>query len=94
MLLLRLGAEQGSEERKRLRANIGEWVEGERLENLQDREEILLEPVFEVPHEKVRVGDIRMEKGLVAKVPGEEQRDRRDTLSPIHPGKEGKVERT
>ena len=70
MLLLWLRAEQGSEERKRLRANIGERIEGERLEDLQDGEEILLQPVFEVPHEKVRVGDIGVQKGLVAKVPG------------------------
>ena len=53
-----------------MRANIGEWVEGERLEDLQNGEEILLEPVLEVPHEKVRVGDIGVKKRLVAKVPG------------------------
>ena len=70
MLLLRLRAEEGSEEHKRLRANIGEWVEGERLENLQDGEEILLQPILEVPHEKVRVGDIGVKERLVAKVPG------------------------
>ena len=70
MLLLRLRAEEGSEERECLCADIGEWVERERLENLQDGEEVFLQPILEVPHEKVSVGDIRMEKRLVAKVPG------------------------
>ena len=70
MLLLGLRAKEGSEERECLCANIGERVEGERLEDLQNREEILLQPVFKVPHEKVRVGDIGMKKRLVAKVPG------------------------
>ena len=70
LLLLRLRAEESSEERECLRTNIGERIEGERLEDLQNGEEILLQPILEVPHEKVRAGNIRMEKRLVAKVPG------------------------
>ena len=50
-------------------ANIGQRIERERLEDLEDGEEVFLEPILKIPDEEVGVGPIRMKERLVAEVP-------------------------
>ena len=68
MLLLRLRAKESGEKGKGLCADIVEGVEGEGLEDLEDGEEVFLEPVFEVPDEEMCVRDVRMKQRLVTEV--------------------------
>lgn len=68
LLLLGLRTKEICEEGEGLGANIGEWVKGERLEDLEYGEEVLLEPILEVPDEEVRIRDIWVEKWLITKV--------------------------
>ena len=58
--MLGLGAKESGEEGKGLCADVGEGIEGEGLEDLEYGEEILLEPILEVPYKQVLVCRVRM----------------------------------
>ena len=68
LLLLGLRAKEVCEKGESLCADVVEGVEGKGLEDLEDGEEVFLEPILEVPEEKVSILDIRVEKRLIAKV--------------------------
>ena len=59
---------EGREEGEGLGADVGEGVEGESFKDLEDGEEILLEPIFEVSDKEVCVRNIRMKQRLVTEV--------------------------
>ena len=58
--MLWLRAEEVGEKCESLGANVVERIEGESLEDLEDGEEVFLEPILEVPDEKVSVLGIRV----------------------------------
>ena len=81
LLLLGLRAKEGSEERECLRADVRERVERECLEDLKHGEEVLLEPVLEVPDEEVRICPVGVQQRLVTEVPVRDVSDTRDGTS-------------
>lgn len=68
LLLFGLSAKEVGEEGESLCTDVVEWIKGECLEDLEDGEEVFLEPILKVPTEKVRILDIWVEKRLIAKV--------------------------
>ena len=81
LLLFGLRAKEGGEERECLRADVRERVEREGLEDLEHGEEVLLQPVLEVPDEKMRVCPVGVQQRLVTEVPVRDVSDTRDGTS-------------
>ncbi len=71
LLLLGLGTKEVGEEGESLSTDIVERVKGKCLKDLEDGEEVLLEPILKVPNEEVRIGDIWVEEWLIAEVSAE-----------------------
>ena len=70
----------GSRSVGRLATTIGTVAKTD-LENLKDREEVLLQPVLEVPDDKMRVCPVWMKEGLIAKVSARWAKDMRTKVS-------------